>query len=179
MEEEIIEIEIQNWEKYDPKRNQKTYTWARIDNDIADSQDLFGLDYTDRYVWVVIQCQASKKGCGKFFFNLDWFTTVSGIPMEKIKSSLLKLGKKNLIGKNKNQLDLPPEATNPPSHNIAPADSAEDAGVTTEPQTNATPTNGRTDVTNGRTDEVLKKLRFEIFENSPQQEKPTFIVGVS
>lgn len=155
-----IEIEITDWDtKYNPKKNQKTYTWAKINIDIIDGHDYFGLDHTERYIFVTFVCLSTKKGANKFYLNLEWFMSVTGISAEKIKSSMEKLYKKKLIGNhNTAQMELP---ENPPVL------TGEDRGAPEK----TSPTDGRTDGSNGRTD-----VEFNTGEN--KNNSPAFQVDL-
>jgi hypothetical protein len=39
----LIEIQITNWEKFNPKRDQNSYSWLRLNNDFLDDQRLYDL----------------------------------------------------------------------------------------------------------------------------------------
>src|SRR6201984_1335393 len=81
----IIEIEIVNWGKYNPKRDQQSYTWLRLNNDIATDPDLYGLSAEQKFVWVEILCQASRKNKGIILLNLDQLAHVCHVQIQKVK----------------------------------------------------------------------------------------------
>lgn len=67
-----LKITIKNWEKYNPKRNQSTYTWLRLQNDFLTDPDLFCLNHVQKLVWLGILCEASKKNNGTVTINPEW-----------------------------------------------------------------------------------------------------------
>lgn len=81
-----VDFDIVNWEKYNPKRDQQTYTWLRLDNGLATDPDLFGLDAEQKFVWVVILCQASKKNSGTLSLSLGWLEHATGVKKAKIEA---------------------------------------------------------------------------------------------
>lgn len=132
-----IEIEIVNWEKYNPKRDQKTYTWLRLDNGIITDPDLFGLSAEQKMIWVALLCEASKKNAARIRVNMGWLEKNLDTKHAKILETLAHLQLKPMIIVVTAGYDRP----------LPPA-----SAVTT-------PTNERTndtDVTNERTVQVSK-----------------------
>lgn len=125
----LIKLSILNWEKHNPKRDQKTYTWLRLQNDIATDKNLFGLTVHHRWAWICILCEASKANRGDLWFDCDWLADISKVSSREIHELLSFLEKKDIIS-----MSLPPAA----------ADAREPSDPTTP--TNER-TNGRTDVT--------------------------------
>jgi len=58
---DAIEIEIINWNKYQPRRDIKHPRYFAMSNQFFDDPDVFGLNSTDVMVWFYVLCQASKK----------------------------------------------------------------------------------------------------------------------
>jgi hypothetical protein len=77
-------IEIINWDKYNPKRDQQSYTWLRLNNDIATDPDLFGLSAAQKFVWIEILCQASRKNKGTILVNLEQISHVTQVKIQEI-----------------------------------------------------------------------------------------------
>lgn len=85
-------IKIKNWGKYNPKRDQSTYTWLRLNNDLPMDQHLFEFTPAQKYGWVVLLCLASKKNDGEINLgnNADsYFAHLTGIE----KGEVVKLFK--------------------------------------------------------------------------------------
>ncbi len=49
-----MEIEIRSWSKYNPKRDQKTYSWLRLNNDIATGPTFFGLSNEEKFITIAL-----------------------------------------------------------------------------------------------------------------------------
>jgi hypothetical protein len=62
---DYVELEIVNWGKYNPKRDQSSYSWLRLNNDFYLSADLFDLNCEQKMVWITLLCLASKANSGK------------------------------------------------------------------------------------------------------------------
>lgn len=97
MASDFLEIEILNWEKYNPKRDQKTYTWLRLDNGISTDPELFGLDAEQRYVWIVLLCQASQQNSGRIRVAPGFLEHITGVSTKKIAKLFEFLQRKPVI----------------------------------------------------------------------------------
>lgn len=97
MEPNTVTIEILNWAKHNPKRDQKTYTWLRLDNNIISDPDLFGLSAEQKLVFIEILCQASRKNCATVTLNIGHLVHVTGVKEEKIFGLLKFLQAKPII----------------------------------------------------------------------------------
>jgi len=102
-----VKIEILNWEKFNPKRDQSTYTWLRLSNTIAYDPELFGLDAEQRYVWICILCQASTDNKGTLTINLDHLADLTKVKKAKIVELIIFLQEKPII--QVHDRALPPE----------------------------------------------------------------------
>lgn len=105
-------IEIINWDEYNPKRDQKTYTWLRLDNGISTDVDLFGLDAEQKFVWIEILCQASKKNTGFVTLNVGYLEHITGVKKAKIHALVTFLQENGKINVHDN---LRPRAVVPES----------------------------------------------------------------
>lgn len=92
-----IEIEVLSWEKFNPKRDQQTYTWLRLNNDLPTDPDLFGLTGEQKYVWITILCQASKKNHGKLSINVDQLAYITQVKVDAIRQLIVFLENKGMI----------------------------------------------------------------------------------
>ncbi len=92
-----LEITIVNWEKYNPKRDQKTYTWFKIQNNLPFSVSIEGLDFKDRWVFICLLCEASRKNNATFSTSLDILSRVTGVNNNELLVSLEKIAKNSII----------------------------------------------------------------------------------
>jgi hypothetical protein len=99
----VIKLKILNWEEYNPKRDQKTYTWLRLQNDVATDKKLFALTAEQKWVWVCLLCEASKANHGELEFDLAWLVEITKVKRSIIEVLLAELEKRGIIS-----LSLPP-----------------------------------------------------------------------
>jgi hypothetical protein len=104
-------IEIINWDKYNPKRAQVTYTWLRLDNNIATDRSLFGLDPEQRYAWIVILCEVSRNNDPRYELNLPFLEHLTQVSQKKLTLLLQFLEKKGVI---RSLHHTTPECSDPP-----------------------------------------------------------------
>jgi hypothetical protein len=84
----IVRITVTNWEKYNPKRAQQTYTWLRLDNSIGTDSKLYGLSAAQKYVWVLILCQASRDNSGCADVNIPQLAHIAEVSPAEIIDTL-------------------------------------------------------------------------------------------
>lgn len=94
---EVLHIEILSWDKHNPKRDQKTYTWLRLNNNISTDPDLFGLTAEQKFVFIEILCQASKRNSGFLTLNLSHLSHVTGVKADPISGLISHLLRKPII----------------------------------------------------------------------------------
>ena len=74
-----MDIEFRNWDKYNPKRDQKYYSWLRLSNDLITCPDLHDFESLEKYIWVLVLCEASKKNKARVKLNIAWMSAQSKI----------------------------------------------------------------------------------------------------
>lgn len=84
-------LKIHNWEKYNPRVDRKQHSWFRVNNDIAESQDLWGLTFEEKWVWLCLLGFASKCGTGDLEFDAEWFAYRIRASEKAIRSCFEKL----------------------------------------------------------------------------------------
>jgi len=92
-------IKIKNWEKYNPKRAQKTYTWLRLNNELPTDQRLFCLTPAQKYGWVVLLCLASKTNSGQVDLGDDgvgYFSDLTKLTNQEVVELFKKIEKNKL-----------------------------------------------------------------------------------
>ena len=66
-----VEIEVINWEKYNPRTDRKNHTWFRLENSIVTEPKFFGLSAAQKFVAVCLFAEATK-GHGKAIIHIEW-----------------------------------------------------------------------------------------------------------
>ena len=84
-------INIRNWDKYNPKRDQKSYTWLRLNNDTFSGQDFCEYGAQELMVWISILCEASKKNNGKIDLKLPYLKIITRLSETDINNAILRL----------------------------------------------------------------------------------------
>lgn len=97
MQSDVVMVEILNWERYNPKRDQSSYSWLRLNNDIATDPDLFGLTAEQKFVWVCILCQASRDNKSIIRVNVAFIEHLTGVNRDAIEATLEFLEQKPVI----------------------------------------------------------------------------------
>lgn len=64
-----MQIEVINWEKYNPRSEAKAWSWFRLENDFFDDDDLFDLTASQVLVFLFCCCRRSKSGATVFKLN--------------------------------------------------------------------------------------------------------------
>lgn len=92
-----MEIKINNWEKYNPKRDQKTYTWFRVNNDILSGQEFSDFEGHEILVWFSIIAEASKKNSGRVSLKLNYIARCARTTLDLARVALEKLINEGMI----------------------------------------------------------------------------------
>ena len=84
-------ITVVNWTKYNPRTDVKSSSWLRLEHDLFEDSDLYGLRCEEMGVWLYLLCQASKKNNETFTINFDHAKIVGRISEKVLKSTISKL----------------------------------------------------------------------------------------
>jgi uncharacterized phage protein (TIGR02220 family) len=87
----ILEIEIKNWAKYNPRSDVKSCSWFRMSNDFFSDPDFYGCSLEARIVWIFALSVASKKMSQKVRLNTSMISDNLKIPHKEIEKSLVEL----------------------------------------------------------------------------------------
>jgi len=153
-------LKISNWDKYNPRRAQKTYTWLRLNNDVFHSPDLYKLTLEEKAIWICILCRASKKNSGEIEFNIDWAAHELKVKKSTIESAIKKLDKSGLC---RALHQTTPDYTRlPPAlHDTTPTDRQTDKQTDeTDGQTNGT----EGELASAVLDSISDTLNYEYLE---------------
>ena len=93
----MARIKINKWDEFNPKKDQKTYTWFRMQNNLLTSQTLFKLNNDQKWAFVGILCEASKKNCDTIDIDVDWLSFHAKCSLENIEKMLLHLEKEEVL----------------------------------------------------------------------------------
>lgn len=91
----ILEVEIKNWNKFNPRTDVKSCTWFRMSNDFFNDPEFYGFTIEARMIWIFLLCTASKKMTSKIKINTQMIADNLGVRVESIDfalEALLKVG---------------------------------------------------------------------------------------
>lgn len=94
---DIIEIEIKNWDEYNPRADRANYSWFRFQNDFFHDQRLFGADPNTILVFQMLLCEASKKSSGCVDVSVIYLATMRQIPHTQIHQIIQELVNRGVI----------------------------------------------------------------------------------
>lgn len=94
---ESVTVKIINWDKFNPKRDQSTYTWLRLSNNIATDPDLYGLSAAQKFVWIALLCDASKKNKDEICVSYNYYSHITGVSLSDVVDMFKFLESKQIV----------------------------------------------------------------------------------
>jgi hypothetical protein len=89
----ILELEIKNWKKHNPRADVKTCSWFKMSNDYFTDPEFYGVSIIGKILWIYLLSQASKKVSPVIKINTLQVANTLQISIEEIDYSLLELFK--------------------------------------------------------------------------------------
>lgn len=83
-ESEWIEIEVINWERYNPRNDRKSHSWFRLENTIVTEPKFYGLSAAQRFIVVALFAEANKGGRGRARIFLPWLCDSIKVTMQEV-----------------------------------------------------------------------------------------------
>lgn len=93
----LVNIEINEWEKYNPRSDRISYTWFRLQNDIVVSPKYFGWTSDQRIIWIGMLAEYSRNSCEPFVLNTTWLSQQLNIQVKLILSAIQLLIENNMV----------------------------------------------------------------------------------
>lgn len=87
----ILELEIKNWKKHNPRADVKSCTWFKMSNDFFTDPEFYGVSMTGKMLWVYLLGSASKKVSPIIKINTRLVANTLQITVEEIDFALLEL----------------------------------------------------------------------------------------
>lgn len=88
---DVVEIEVVNWERYNPRTDRKSSAWFRLENSIATEPKFFGLSCAQKFIAICIFAEASKKCGAKAKIHVDWLSDQLKIDASEIRQTIQHL----------------------------------------------------------------------------------------
>lgn len=89
--EQMLEIEISGWEKYNPRYRESKTTWLRLSNTIFEDGDFFGLSLEEKLVWFYLLCQVSKGQTGSIRVNISMAASLLQVTHKAVADAIERL----------------------------------------------------------------------------------------
>jgi hypothetical protein len=84
----LIDFEIRNWQKFNPRSDRANYSWFRLQNDFFHDQAIFELSDGQKVLYLFVLCEASKKNSGRVSLTSEYLSAVlKRKPSEIIRDS--------------------------------------------------------------------------------------------
>lgn len=94
---DVVEIEVINWEKFNPRTDRKIHSWFRLENGIATEPKFFGLTAGQKFVAVCLFAEASKSSGGKTKINVPWFADLLKVEPGEVLKTIAHLEKTGVL----------------------------------------------------------------------------------
>ena len=95
-----LEIKITNWEKFNPRGDSKRPSWFRCENDFFTSQSIYGLTASQKLVWLLCMCLASKKNGGAITVLVSYAASLTGASESEVFEAIEKLEQRQCLTSN-------------------------------------------------------------------------------
>lgn len=92
-----MEIEILNYEKFNPRGDSKKPSWFRFENNFFFSQSMFDLSNDARLVWIFIICYASQKNAGSIQIDSAYISHHAKVSEKQVEEAVKKLEEKQCL----------------------------------------------------------------------------------
>jgi len=112
MKNEIIEISIPNWDKFNPRKDRVNFTWLRLQNDFFGDQKVFGLNLTEKLLYIFILCERSKTNKNSLMIGVQYCSAILNIKPKQIHDAIDTLVRCRLCAVVEPSLCLPTNVTN-------------------------------------------------------------------
>ena len=101
----LVEIEVPNIEKYNPRNDRGNHAWFRMTNDWYEDPKMFSLTPTQRYIWVSTVGVIHKFGkSGTLIAEIEWIALKLQVKVADLKVTLDKCHKNQLLKIGGNQV---------------------------------------------------------------------------
>lgn len=86
-----MQLEIINFEKFNPRTDRKKHSWFRLENDFINDEKLFKLSPIEKFVWIGLLAFRSKKMEQIFDLDLEYLAEQLKVKKNIISSAIQKL----------------------------------------------------------------------------------------
>jgi hypothetical protein len=84
-------ISIENWDKYNPRKDLKATNWLRLQNGLFEDPNFFEFNHSELLFWVYVLSIASKKQAGEIRLSIEHARRIGRFDLKTIESAIQKL----------------------------------------------------------------------------------------
>lgn len=85
---DFIEIEIVNWEKYNPRKDRASHNWLRLEKSFFRDQKTFHLTDSQRLFFLFLLCEACEEQSGRVKLNIEYVSMLRKMTKNRIIEDL-------------------------------------------------------------------------------------------
>lgn len=93
----MVNITINNWDKYNPRKDRENFSWFRLNNDLFTDQALFSLNASQQRLFIFLLCERSKRNKGLFQLLPSYIGALLRYPEAEVLIDLSALSLTGLI----------------------------------------------------------------------------------
>jgi hypothetical protein len=108
---EVLTVEIINWDKFNPRKDFKTPTWFACSNGLFDNHEFFDFSHTEMLSWIYILSLASKKKSKVVTIHWSHLEKVGRIKQKEFLAAIQKLQRNQCVQLTTNHLYVAREVT--------------------------------------------------------------------
>ena len=92
-----MKFRIRNFEKYNPRRDQKSCSWFRLENDFVTGQDFHSYAPKEKLAWLLMLGVASKQSSSDVEVELKWWSNATSVRLPNLINFFKKLERDNRV----------------------------------------------------------------------------------
>lgn len=93
---ETVQIEVLNWNKYNPRKDYHTH-WFRLEDDLLDNPEFCDFSCQDFMTMFTIFCVTSQRQGKPWTFSVNWLAAKARLKPSEVKLGLEKLQEKHIV----------------------------------------------------------------------------------
>lgn len=86
-----ITLTVNNWDKYNPRKDIKNPSWFAFSNRMIEDEDIFELSGVEFKAWVYVLSKASQKNSDTVEIDSKHFSRICGAPIDSMTTMLVKM----------------------------------------------------------------------------------------
>jgi len=165
---DFLTIKINNWDKYQPRKDLQSLTWFRVQTDIFEGENYFFLKNEGMIIFLFLLTKAAKENTDTLTISVDFLSDKLKVEKTGILDALKKLELKQLVHSSvRNCTELSPTLHNNTIHNNTKE--LRNKNITTEPKNSVTVEKSKSEDFNEKL-QIIKNDLIESWADTYPQE---------